>query len=540
MKSIILAGSLMFVAGIAAAQQTCTSGRQAPDLGYGFLSCRDCLSLTNYNGSQITKFTSQPALFRIRADGPSAGKLMEGDTLVAVDGFAVTSMDAAIRLAEWRPGSMQLTVRRGGSSRTLSITPPPVCASGSPQTENLAELQRTLAELSDRIRTLEARTTADARSLPEFQDLRARTEYQALLTAPRADSATAVRAPGAPAVTRYQPGATTIGAMDSARAKTLTSRVRLDSTLAARLLAPVVRRPAPPPAVTGRRPLDSALAYRRVETAPAPARLYALPSRTDTAACTPAPAPSTAPGSAAAAAGKVAPPCIGVTWRRAETLPMTYVRPTAPDSPLPPLGVGLRCDDCLTQRWDNGQYRWVFSKNPVVEAVEPGSYAERIGVRKGDTLTAVDGMALTSRAGGERLGTLAPGQRFELAWRGIGGARTATGAMPVPPALAAARARVLRASTTVGNAVVEVRGGHAVWTRDERTGAFIISGDSITVVVQPAGAGPDAVRPKPAASKPPPTVPPPAAPTTAKPAPAKASTTPPPPVRVPPPPAQLR
>ena len=117
----------------AASQGTCPSGRRVPDLGYGFASCHDCVSVLIRNGAHITRFSGEPALYQIRADGPGAGRLNEGDTLVTIDGLSIRTEAAALRLAEFRPGTMRLTVRRNGTSRSVAITPLAVCVGGLPE-----------------------------------------------------------------------------------------------------------------------------------------------------------------------------------------------------------------------------------------------------------------------------------------------------------------------------------------------------------------------------------------------------------------------
>jgi C-terminal processing protease CtpA/Prc len=98
-------------------------------LGYGFASCHGCASVLVRNGVPMPRFWGQPALHQIRADGPAAGRIMEGDTLIAVDGIAIATDSAAIRLGTYRSAPVRLTLRRNGAERTVSVTASRVCVS---------------------------------------------------------------------------------------------------------------------------------------------------------------------------------------------------------------------------------------------------------------------------------------------------------------------------------------------------------------------------------------------------------------------------
>jgi hypothetical protein len=189
-------------------------------------------------------------------------------------------------------------------------------------------------------------------------------------------------------------------------------------------------------------------------------------------------------------------------------VPRAPQAPQPPQPPLPPLpppppdilpegwfGFGISCDECGVHR-NNGDVRMYFGEVPVVESVEAGSPAARAGIRRGDRLTHVDGLALTTQAGARRFATIRPGQAVTWTYRrGSGTYSTravATRRPDVPttpraavPPIAPSAAQQVRYSGAVGNADVEVRGAPVTITRDERTGETVIRSHDLTVRVRP-------------------------------------------------------
>lgn len=81
------------------------------------------------------------------------------------------------------------------------------------------------------------------------------------------------------------------------------------------------------------------------------------------------------------------------------------------------IGLGFSCSDCSIVQEDNGA-RWTFKTAPTVYAVEVGSPAYSgsgtSGMRRGDILTHIDGLDITTQAGGKRLGSVKPNQTVKL------------------------------------------------------------------------------------------------------------------------------
>lgn len=99
------------------------------DLGYTGTECHGCtISGKHLAGEPDIEFAAEPVLSGIRKDGPADGKLQEGDLLVAIDGQAITTREAAVHLSWLKPNDpVRLTVRRFGVLVELEIRPAPRC-----------------------------------------------------------------------------------------------------------------------------------------------------------------------------------------------------------------------------------------------------------------------------------------------------------------------------------------------------------------------------------------------------------------------------
>lgn len=80
------------------------------------------------------------------------------------------------------------------------------------------------------------------------------------------------------------------------------------------------------------------------------------------------------------------------------------------------LGVGISCTRCQLETEGKRIPRWNFTSLPVVYSVDRGGPAARAGIRTGDTLVAIDGQELTTRAGGEAFANLRAGVRLRLTY----------------------------------------------------------------------------------------------------------------------------
>jgi hypothetical protein len=348
---------LLLVAARVSAQPVCSAGTRVPDLGYGFVTCHDCIGSTMQGGVPITRYTGSPAIFQVRANGPAAGKLFDGDTLVSVNGNAITSIEAAIALSTWKDGPITLGVRRGGTLRSVAITPASTCVPS------------------------------------RYSDLYPRVTF-APWRVVRGDSMGLAYTSGLDSVQRW-----VAKSLDTGRF--------------------VLRR-------------DS-LDYLAWGTA---------------------------------------------FWQQKNAAPF---------------GMELRCADC-TLRMIKDKSIWAFGSLPMVANVETNSFAARLGLRRGDTLVAVNGLSLLTTEGSTLLSEGSPSGQVTLAWRRDGMALSAGGALPPQSAAVnplwieyrydnrAAR-QPTRTTQTVGNTTVEIKSPRATSTFDPATNQLRIVIGTDTVLV---------------------------------------------------------
>lgn len=114
----LFAALLVVGAGVSGtAQETCPAGRRPyGDLGVGLFQCvrGDCMLAGRNSSDSAHHFTVEPTLWYI-AEG-FRGKLVDGDALVAVNDFPITTTKGGATLATIRPGeTATLLVRRGAA-----------------------------------------------------------------------------------------------------------------------------------------------------------------------------------------------------------------------------------------------------------------------------------------------------------------------------------------------------------------------------------------------------------------------------------------
>jgi len=120
------------------------------------------------------------------------------------------------------------------------------------------------------------------------------------------------------------------------------------------------------------------------------------------------------------------------------------------------LGIGLSCTNCTFHTEGKSLSRWVFNSPPVLYSVDRGSPADHAGLRTGDTLVTVNGLALTSASGGRVWANLVPGIVIRVGYRRGGRERTTSVRPAEPPAerdLAAAEARAAARESELARAL---------------------------------------------------------------------------------------
>ena len=120
----LLIVSLAFAVSAGAQQVACLPGsRPRPWFGWDGTDCFDCV----ITGSFI-EYHREPSIRYIDPRGPAAGKLMEKDTLVSVDGIAITHPNAWDLLHAAAPGdSVTFVVRRATGLATVKVAPVSRC-----------------------------------------------------------------------------------------------------------------------------------------------------------------------------------------------------------------------------------------------------------------------------------------------------------------------------------------------------------------------------------------------------------------------------
>ncbi len=76
---------------------------------------------------------------------------------------------------------------------------------------------------------------------------------------------------------------------------------------------------------------------------------------------------------------------------------------------------GLECN-CAFSVFEDGRRRWSFRSEPVVRGVKDGSPADGV-IERGDVITAIDGLLITTREAGERFATVKPGEKVTFTIR---------------------------------------------------------------------------------------------------------------------------
>ena len=138
------------------------------------------------------------------------------------------------------------------------------------------------------------------------------------------------------------------------------------------------------------------------------------------------------------------------------------------------LGIALACTRCSWMT-SGAKEVWQFSQSPVIEGVDSTGPAARAGMRPGDIVLMIDGLALTSTAGARRLADAEPDQKLLVTYDRDGVTRTIpviAAERPAPEPLAAAgrassgattasrdgRDGTVRFSGALGDMIVTVQG----------------------------------------------------------------------------------
>ena len=109
--------------GLAAQVVACPGGVLMPYFGWDATECGNC----NVYGTYL-EYLTPPGLRSIQASGPASGRVQENDTLLAVEGYAITTPAAWHQMRDAEPGrAIHFFLRRHGDTTTATIIPSTRC-----------------------------------------------------------------------------------------------------------------------------------------------------------------------------------------------------------------------------------------------------------------------------------------------------------------------------------------------------------------------------------------------------------------------------
>lgn len=136
----------------------CNTG-QWSSIGVDAWHCRGgaCKNYRVHGGgiiSPVLDFSVEPRVLKIAEGGPADGVLREGDSLVAVNGFLITSSRGGMELARLLPGDVaQLTIRRGDRLEQVRVFPELRC--GPPIIVNASNANKARKLLHEKLKPVE-------------------------------------------------------------------------------------------------------------------------------------------------------------------------------------------------------------------------------------------------------------------------------------------------------------------------------------------------------------------------------------------------
>ena len=102
----------------------CPEGHpQTGDIGIEYLLCAggSCSVNLRTDRGYVHDFSTEPSIREIRPGSPAAGKLRNGDVLIAIDGVLITTREGGRRLANLTPG-VPVTLRLRRDGREMNVT----------------------------------------------------------------------------------------------------------------------------------------------------------------------------------------------------------------------------------------------------------------------------------------------------------------------------------------------------------------------------------------------------------------------------------
>jgi hypothetical protein len=101
----------------------CDNGRGMRAADLGFEQLRGPISFSHRDDERPRlEFSGEPTIQSVRGNGPGAGRLRDGDVIVAIDGQLITTADGGRRYSAIDPGDrVRLSVRRDGRVQDVTV-----------------------------------------------------------------------------------------------------------------------------------------------------------------------------------------------------------------------------------------------------------------------------------------------------------------------------------------------------------------------------------------------------------------------------------
>ncbi len=85
--------------------------------------------------------------------------------------------------------------------------------------------------------------------------------------------------------------------------------------------------------------------------------------------------------------------------------------------PRASFGFGITCSECMARPDEDGTLVWQFRESPEIYSVESEGQAFRAGIRRGDLITRIDNVDITSAEGGRKFGQVQTGQNVRFTFQ---------------------------------------------------------------------------------------------------------------------------
>jgi hypothetical protein len=124
---LAVAAACAFAAAASPQEIRCPEGHpETGDIGISHLLCvaGSCSVNLRTDRGYSHDFSTEPRIRGVEKDGPSWGRLQDGDVLVAVDGVLITTREGGRRLANLTPGRpVALRIRRADKEMDVTLIP---------------------------------------------------------------------------------------------------------------------------------------------------------------------------------------------------------------------------------------------------------------------------------------------------------------------------------------------------------------------------------------------------------------------------------